>query len=274
MAPTGSPGLAECQRDPRGVSALGTQASSESYLGFFQLLLGGRRRFVSRRLDGLKLSHQGWCLLPVREGKGWRGEGPLPVGYYEALMEAGHQFCGVQKFLPSGEIVLPHFLPPTLCHSPNLLLLFQRLSYSRQTKQSCLEVRLWGSDGLTFSPATLIGPRIGCKGADSSQASAVGGAPRSGQCALVTFSGKMTALAGGRSTQFTDRTAEAGVPPASLSREGGVTRNFVPSRHGPQRWPRCLWTDTVERVVGAGYSRPGIHWCGRWADDTGCSGWI
>lgn len=42
----------------------------------------------------------------------------------------------------------------------------------------------------------------------------------------------MTTLRGGHSTQFTDRTAEAGVAPANLSGDGGVTRNFAPFCHG------------------------------------------
>lgn len=50
----------------------------------------------------------------------------------------------------------------------------------------------------------------------------------------ITFSGKMTAFKGSHSTWFTDGAAEAGVPllpPASLSRNGGVAQSSVAVCH-------------------------------------------
>lgn len=142
-----------------------------------------RMRFVLRRLDGLKLSHQGWCPLPVGEGRSWRGGG---LCLWDIMRLRG----GWPSVLWSPEVppqggdcpAAPLPCPPTSPHSPNLLLLFQKLSYSCQTKQSCLEASL---GGFTFSPATLIGPRIGCKCVGSSWASAVDGAPSRGPCDLM-----------------------------------------------------------------------------------------
>lgn len=85
MAPTGSSGLTECWCGLSFVSAfpcLGTQSKlffffSVSYMGFFVTTtwrLGeGQIRLVLGRLDGLKLHHHGWCLLPV--GGGGKGTG-------------------------------------------------------------------------------------------------------------------------------------------------------------------------------------------------------
>lgn len=187
------------------------------------------------------------------------------MGHWEALWRPPSVLWS-PEVPPQGGDCPASLLPcsPTWPHSPNLLLLFQRLSYLCQTKQSCLGVRLGASDGFTFSPGTLIAPRIGRTCVGSGRASAVDGAPcrgpvtslggRTGSVCRTTFSGKTTTLTGGHSTPFTERTAGAGVPPASLSRKGGVPRNFVPFRHGPQTWPPCLWTDTVECVVGVSSS--------------------
>lgn len=79
MAPTGSSGLTECWCGLSFDSAfpcLGTQSRhfffSVSDMVFFVTTpwrLGeGQIRLVLGRLDGLKLRHHGWCLLPVGGG--------------------------------------------------------------------------------------------------------------------------------------------------------------------------------------------------------------